>query len=106
MRSLPCRAETMPGWVSVDSTVEGSTPRMTMEEEIMASLFAFREICSLLELTCFEKRDKRRSSDAGEWTQAMYLEKLALELVGALSRLFRIGVPRLPAGVNVWFVAE
>jgi hypothetical protein len=79
---------------------------MTIEEERMASLFAFREIRSLLELTCFEKRDDKRSSDAEEWTQAMYLEKSALEPVGALSKLFRIGVPRLPAGVNVCFIAE
>jgi hypothetical protein len=65
----------------------------------MASMFAFRETRSLSEVMCFEKREDRRSSDAGEWTQAMYLEKFALESLGALSRLFRIGVPRFPVDV-------
>jgi len=97
MRSLPLSAEAMPSALRVDSTAEGSTPRMMMSEAVMAFAFSPREMRSLPDLVCSENCEDSRCSETSVWTQAMYFENCAFESVVELIRLFNMGVPRLPS---------
>jgi hypothetical protein len=82
--------------VSVASTCDGSTPKITTSASWTAFKLSARKMSSFPDSVCSGKRSDNRCSDATLCTHAMNLLNAAGESLGAFMRDFRIGVPRLP----------